>query len=276
MTVSRYSVIRYVPDPLREEHVNIGVVVVSEDGSFADCRLLSNWEKARKFGGRDVGFLKDFARDFSIEVDTKPNLFQSQRFTAATLNTYVTEWRNVVQFSEPRASTSSDPRRLLDQLYAQFVTAPPRGRERVRDKRDLVRFAAEQIRAELGRRFAIGGPRLNRSEVLHGKVDFHTLDLVIRNGRPLVGIDALSFEIPATSDLANEIKATAWTIDDLRHSALDLPLDVLMLPPLRPRKDFEHARQMYETLGAQVVLERDVPEWAATTVAALSESGIKG
>ena len=54
MTISRYSVIRYVPDPLREEHINIGVIVVAEDGSFADCRFLSNWEKAKKFGGRTL------------------------------------------------------------------------------------------------------------------------------------------------------------------------------------------------------------------------------
>ncbi|MBD2774779.1 DUF3037 domain-containing protein [Iningainema tapete] len=57
--VSRYSIIQYVPDPIADERINIGVVVFNEDA--VKSRFLTNWERVRLFGMEDIDFLKDFA-----------------------------------------------------------------------------------------------------------------------------------------------------------------------------------------------------------------------
>jgi Protein of unknown function (DUF3037) len=46
--VSRYSVIRYVPNPSADERINIGVLV--SDEQEVRVRFLQNWERVRCFG----------------------------------------------------------------------------------------------------------------------------------------------------------------------------------------------------------------------------------
>lgn len=34
-----YSIVRFVPDALRQEAINLGVVLVSAEGKYASCRF---------------------------------------------------------------------------------------------------------------------------------------------------------------------------------------------------------------------------------------------
>src|SRR5260370_37129633 len=63
-TTSYYAIVRYVPDPIRGEQLNIGVVVTNGAGEFIDARVASDLQRAKTFGGEDTGFLKDFTGGF--------------------------------------------------------------------------------------------------------------------------------------------------------------------------------------------------------------------
>ncbi|MEM9544071.1 MAG: DUF3037 domain-containing protein [Cyanobacteria bacterium P01_E01_bin.42] len=57
---SRYSIIQYVPDPIAEERINIGVLVF--DRQNVKVHFLSNWKRVRYFGRQeDIRTLKSFA-----------------------------------------------------------------------------------------------------------------------------------------------------------------------------------------------------------------------
>src|SRR2546426_904839 len=63
-TATYYSIIRYVPDPVRGEQVNVGALAVHADGTFASVRFDRRFDRARSLGrGADVGFLRDFRND---------------------------------------------------------------------------------------------------------------------------------------------------------------------------------------------------------------------
>jgi Protein of unknown function (DUF3037) len=54
-----YSVVQYLPDPVTDERVNIGVITYGDGG--IRCRFLRTWTRVRMFGGEDVSFLREFA-----------------------------------------------------------------------------------------------------------------------------------------------------------------------------------------------------------------------
>src|SRR4051812_35427524 len=115
---TRYSVIQYVPDPVADERVNIGVVAFSDDD--VRVRFLANWDRVRHFGLTDVRFLKDFARRLGGAVSAEPFLPLSigQRTTidAKRIAEIAGEWVNGIQFTEPRASLSS-----VEELIAEVA-----------------------------------------------------------------------------------------------------------------------------------------------------------
>src|SRR4051812_42848901 len=121
MTISRYAVVRYVPDPLREEYINIGVIVVTDHGHFSGSRFLDRWSRVQRIAGVDTSFLKDIALDLSRLADRQASLSPDQPFTSERLSHLAAEWQNTVQFSDARASVAPDPAWLLDDLFRRYV-----------------------------------------------------------------------------------------------------------------------------------------------------------
>jgi hypothetical protein len=58
---SFYIIVQYVPDPIIDERINIGVLVLG-DGQVRS-RSLKNWNRVRHFAEKDIGFLKDFVKE---------------------------------------------------------------------------------------------------------------------------------------------------------------------------------------------------------------------
>jgi len=272
MTVLRYSIIRYVPDPLREEHMNIGVVVAADDATYADVRFLNTWKRAQRFSQHDVAFLRDFAQDFELDVARQPDLFGGRGFTSERLQHYASNWYNAIQFSEPRASVASNPRALLNRLYTQYVEPESGKMRRARDKRAVVRLALTELSSALANLIPLHTPDVLKNETIVGLKDLHNLDLVIRNGRPLFGVEGLSFAKPPSGELENEVNAAAWHIGDILAASSDFPIGVVVIPPARSREDYTNAVNLYRKMGAEVVEEPEVPAWASATARRVAEA----
>jgi len=65
----RYSVIRYIPDPIKNEARNIGVILQCEKLGYINSRFIRNYKS--KLGGSalksDINILKRYAEDFSMK-----------------------------------------------------------------------------------------------------------------------------------------------------------------------------------------------------------------
>ena len=137
MAVLRYSVIRYMPDPRREECINIGVIVVADDGTFVEAAFTTNWQRVQCFGQEDLSFLKEFASLLRYRIQQhQDSLFSSALLGTEALTKMAEGWHNSIQFTPPRASIAPDPRKLLEQLFSTYILEErPTRRKAVQSKK---------------------------------------------------------------------------------------------------------------------------------------------
>lgn len=156
---SRYSVIQYVPNPIADERINIGVLVFDEQA--VRVHFLQNWDRVRCFGlSEDIEVLKNFAHEMD-EVTKEGLLFPGDRPTHIPAHERLVKvargWRNGIQFTEPRGSLAG-VEQLLDDLASTYLLEPPEKRQKLRDRQATSKVSKKQRRRLLwlGRRL----PRL--------------------------------------------------------------------------------------------------------------------
>jgi len=114
---SHYSIIRFVPDSVTDERVNIGVVAVGDGGP--QVRFLRHWRRVREFADVDPKALRDFVKALLDE--------SANEWTRDNLERFARTWTNSIQFSEPSASLESTV-----EAVEWLAAALPAGRGRSR------------------------------------------------------------------------------------------------------------------------------------------------
>jgi len=259
--MARYSVIQYVPDPVTDERINVGVLVFDEAGVGA--RFVRTWDRVKSFGGADVSFLRHFARAVDAATGSQQPLpIEPQGITQAVLETAAGEWKNTIQITPPRASTLGREA-LLDDVSRRFLRERV-PQKRVRDRRAAAALAANSLARALSQEGSRNPMRyVHRNYAVEGSYENHDLDVALANGRLGLGVIGMSFEGGNAAQLGQEVAATAWTLDDVRKANAKLPLAVVALPPRGRSKTYDRARVLFADLGADVVTEDEVDDWAA-------------
>jgi len=273
---SLYSIVRYVPDPIADERINIGVIVVGE--GVVRTRFIEHWRRIQQFGGEDIGFLHDFVHDlgkitttWQLESDDKQN------WSIDTLTKLSACWINSIQLSTPRASLRA-PDELLREISDVFL----RERSRTDDamiriendlrereprpftKRDVVMLATREVETVLADRFGDSVERIvKRNSPVRGRVEDHDFDIVGENSHVLFAANGLSFDGRDTPSRLRDIDATAWAIDDVRKADADVPLAVIVRPPQTSSTSYTRAERIFPELGAEIVTDDHIDEWAA-------------
>lgn len=126
MTAYRFVILRYVPDPVRLEMINVGVVVISEEPWHLAVRVLPRSDAGRlKWLGMDDDI--DFLQDLAKEMRSSPTLGSESAWGVEMLERAHREWGGTIRASEMRAALHDDADRLCRELYARYV-ADPRAR----------------------------------------------------------------------------------------------------------------------------------------------------
>jgi Protein of unknown function (DUF3037) len=260
---SFYTVVQYVPDPVTDERVNVGVLIF--EGDLIRSRFLRNWKRVQVFGGEDVTFLRDLAqrlKEWSSDDLTLPGISSSARLNEEDLMSITAEWRNTVQFTPPRASILP-PDELLTDIASRFLREQVRQKSRFRDRPTAAKLAAMRLRHTLQARLGEQAKTMLRRNIrVQGALDEHLFDITVMNGEIRLAAQALSFEGPHTPALEREVKASAWAVDDIRKRTRDLELAVVALPPRTKSKTYDHAAHVIRELGAEFVAEPETDDWA--------------
>lgn len=122
--VSYYSVVQYVPDPIANERVNIGVIVFG-DGRFLS-RFLRNWDRVCHFSTRDISSTRNFAKGVeqsTDECERLPPMIRVDPPDETGLRKLAERWMNSIQFTQPRAALR-DPDALLASEAKRFLLEP--------------------------------------------------------------------------------------------------------------------------------------------------------
>lgn len=133
-----FSVMRYVPDVVRDESMNIGVVLFEPQSHSLFVCPLTRLSQVRKFDPHvDRGWLKEYLTTFQRvcrQVSGKPPTAVGDMgdWTTAVnpLHTLHQQSANVIQFTAPRTVLTENPQAEVKSLYVRYVdprTAPRKG-----------------------------------------------------------------------------------------------------------------------------------------------------
>jgi hypothetical protein len=255
MTAFRFAILRYVPDPVRQETINVGVVVASDEPSRNAVRVLQRTEGRRlKWLGfdDDIEFLGDLADEMrSTALSDGERLWNIEALERAHK-----DWGGTVRVSEMRAALHDNADQLCDELYARYVASPRVKRpSSYRDRRTARRMVSSALRQRLPKR--VVKTRL----IVRGRFEEHRFDIALGNGTPLHLVSTLSFEVPSKDELQTEVDAFAWAVNDVRLVEDDVPITVVTIGE-RQRALLDRAEKMYGSLGARLVREPQIDDWA--------------
>ncbi|MDB9511888.1 DUF3037 domain-containing protein [Kamptonema animale CS-326] len=296
---SRYSIVQYVPNPIADERINIGVVAF--DDHHVRVQFLNNWSRVQTFGREDIHFLRDFAKQMN-KAAGEGLLFPGDRPDDTPKHERLTkiarDWINSIQFTEPRGSLENVDSLLEDIAQTYLVNLvsekEPRGSlenvdslledtaqtylvdlvsEKIkRNRQDAARITNSLIRKTIlsyNDRPALK-EMLKNDFLVRGSHKEHKFDVVMANGQPYFAAHGISFEVQSPESIKDSI---SWMISDVKESNYKLPIGIVALPPKQESPDYKKLNEMYQkttstyrSLGAEVLQEDEVQPWASHTI----------
>ncbi len=276
---SQYSVVQYVPDPIADERINIGVVVIGDSGPRV--QFLSNWDRVKRFGKEDIGFLREFASRLASEIKQAGQELQLKDTGSieTRLEKMVSGWKNSIQFTPLRGSLKSSAD-LLEEARLTFLVDHAREQQGYRDRGQAANATRKAIRLALEKRFSNRSDDfLRANEPIDGRFVKHVFDAVVANGIPYLAAHALSFEIPEPKQLVRVVDAIAFQAEDVKGLSPDLPIGIVVYPPKENAPNYGlalemlgRARTIFGGLDIPLLGATEVEPWAEPAVDRLANS----
>ncbi|MFZ0882509.1 MAG: DUF3037 domain-containing protein, partial [Candidatus Acidiferrales bacterium] len=120
----RYRILRYVPNLVRDEWVNVGVLLEEARGSRRAVRLIEQPGEFARVRRLHPDADEDYLRALAPEFDAR--LRGPAREVTSYLDKLDQNLSNVLQLSPPRGLLADNFDAELDRLYREQVTPPAR------------------------------------------------------------------------------------------------------------------------------------------------------
>jgi hypothetical protein len=116
-----FFLLRYVPNAVKDEFVNIGVVMLeptANGAGFADVRFTRDWRRVQCLDpGVDVDMLESLERDFR-------GLLAETRDREMLLRTVEDSFSNVIQLSATKGCLAEEPAKEMEMLARLYCEGP--------------------------------------------------------------------------------------------------------------------------------------------------------
>ena len=128
-----FFLLRYVPDAVKDEFVNIGVVMVEADGGgFAEVRFTKDWRRVRCLDPQaDVEMLAAVEREVRGQLGTVSD-------RDVLLKRLEDSFSNVIQLSPMKGCLAEDPVREIDAMASIYLESAKVGGRREATGRQLI------------------------------------------------------------------------------------------------------------------------------------------
>jgi hypothetical protein len=266
--ISRYTVVQYVPDPLADERINIGVIAWDEGGVAA--KFSSNWKRIQSFGHEDVGYVRDFVKmtTSALEAPNADLFGNNASLDVSRLEKMIGEWHHSIQFTTPRTSVKGRDAVLLD-VSPVFLRSFPSAHKGPRSRRTAAAMATKELQSAIAHR----DPKyvdklLKKNHSLKGQCASHQFPVALANGHLIAAIETISFEVSEHKQLELELEAVFWTCADVKNKNEEAPLAVFALAPKRSSELFRRARSVLRKLDVDLLTENSLSDWAKKQAAA--------
>jgi hypothetical protein len=260
-----FSIVRFVPDPIREERLNIGIAVLTRDGIAAKMLASGQASRLRRLTDRrDFRFLGE--QEGSLNSARVPKQLSigggEDVWTSDMLRNAVDEWGGMVQFTSLRGGLTPSLDGLLDSLFSRYVTVPLRVTRSEPGRARLRSLAGRTLRSAFVNQFPRRNPAkyVRRDALVSGQLERHQFDYVLGNGSPLHLVQAFSFNVASGTSLKTELDAAAWAITDVTRRK-KTPVTVITSGS-RQHELLRIAKGVFPALGADLIPEDGLSEWS--------------
>lgn len=230
----QYSIIRFVPSPVRGEFVNLGLLLGSDQTGEWLIKVVGSKSRAAKIDDDNLLPLvvTDLQRlESAVEGYTEPELFDPQvELSESWLAELARDSRNQLQFSYPNPVVAESIGEAFEKLWGRLVVESlPLKRGSLTKATVTARYVNALKRLQLGR------DHLKTRVKLEAGRSHTNIDVAVHNGIVKDLTQCWSLQIKSAEPLLNEIKAWGWTIKTLRDHGgtistgseeLDVPGDV--------------------------------------------------
>lgn len=250
-----YAVSRFVPDPIRNEPVNIGVIVVDTETGKTDRRFLRNLRSLRpRCPGADLKFLESVIR--SIRVADMPG-------GTADLEDLARRHTNSLQFTPPRAVVAPSLEDSLQIAFKAYIgeDAVQTKQARPKSPRHLLLQGIDSALSGAG----IVGDAVARRPTFGGRRGRFTPDRSVSAAGGTVALHAISFELETRTRVVSALrdaKALAVDFEDARAKKDDLECTIVVEPPQggpqEGAESYAQARAHLKDRGCSVIQRSDL------------------
>ncbi len=288
----RYSVLRFVPDSARGEFVNFGAIAGDDESGDWELRLIQNLRRAKAIDDHSrLGIALAFADVIEAHIAALDRLPETgaERMSAQLLERWADEMQNVVQVSRPAPIVAQSATNALDIVFSEHVVDPTARQFRFEKKHRAVTETKRAYRRHHVPDDAVAQRILVESGPYDGMFDF-----AIVNGRVLQLVHCWSFQLPDQAGLAEEVKAWAWMVSELRKQGgrvrigdrevpvprgLDVEVASVYIPPSADqaeRRAFVEAEAVFVETGVRAYLPEDADRVAQSAALRLSGAQADG
>ena len=229
----QYWLIRYVPDTIRGEFVNVGVLVGEDGGDWA-IRRVRSFRRANRLGG-DAAQAEAWLSEFEQRIADHhlPPLYsldgrENESVSSGWVRSRQDRLNNSIQISSPRpveASSASEGVELLFALLVTESTVSPRSYSRQRLVSDLrghyLGDADSRVRQSLR----------TRPRAVVGRQQ-GTFDFAVAESRVNQLTQVWSFDIKDLDRLDQEVRSWNYLVSLIREEGGEVPSDNLLLESL--------------------------------------------
>ncbi|WP_417732332.1 DUF3037 domain-containing protein [Rosistilla oblonga] len=215
MTKYAYSVIRFVPSPVRGEFVNLGVIVGSERTGEWAIDVVGSRSRASKLDDENVFPMvaSDLQRLQSmIESYSDPDLIDPPfDLSDEWLCQLSRDSRNLLQYTTPKTVVAESAPSALEKLWKLMVVEPvPQKRSSLTRRSVISRYVSALERHDLDK------SHIKRHAQLETSKTHAAIDVVVHNGAVKEITQCWSLQIKDADSVTNDIKSWGWTIRTLR------------------------------------------------------------
>lgn len=268
-----YSVVRFVPDPARGEFVNVGAIAGSEESSEWQVRQIDNPKRARTIDEHKVlDAVWSFFNEIGHQIDEHEKALSSlsgsrARLSEEWLHRLYAEHQNIVQLGPPTPMVASSVDEAMDIIFEQMIVDPVVGKRGLKTK-----HAALAAVRRAYREYMIPKEAITEGVVLLSPNNYRQrFDFAIVNHRTLQLTHTWSFQVSDQETIAAEVKAWAWTVEDVRSSTggtiveeleggqVEVPssvdIQVVFIPPAEGQNSLamREAERAFDKLGVSSV-----------------------
>lgn len=281
-----YSLIRYVPDPISGEFVNVGAIVGSDESSEWQVRQVDNPARARRLDERGSlpavwSFIDKLGREVDAheEAIARPKLEEQPLLSEAWLADVYARHHNIVQLSAPSPIVAASATEALDDIFGQLIVDPER-----HSGGDTSKHAAL---AAVRRAYRQAGLQNDVHErvIMHAGDHRQRIDFAVANGRVVQLAQTWSFRVGDLDALAQSVRAWGFTVQAAKRDggsievdgrSVSIPRDVDVTVVVVPAEDdvrsddIEDAKAVFRDVGAVTLDIGDADQAAAAASSRLA------